>query len=240
MDYDQYLNAVQQQINANNSWSASQAQKQMEFQERLSSSAHQREVKDLQAAGLNPILSANSGATTPNGAMANGSNDSVQALVSMMNKFLDIESDNAKAQLASKVGYLNTSSSAKGNNNLLTDFLMALGVNRTQAQGVGNVVHYIVGDKSMDQFFDTANNVLTSLTNLNNVDRKTETHKDSNGVTFKTSSTSKTDNTAKAGFNYFVDSVVQTARNIVDSVKNAPPDSLAGTIKKGFKKIFIS
>lgn len=80
-----YYTAIKAEHEANNAWSAEQAQKAMDYQTQMSNTAHVREVADLKAAGLNPVLSAGGqGATTGSGITAQRGDENVQALYGLV------------------------------------------------------------------------------------------------------------------------------------------------------------
>lgn len=107
------VGALRQSVALNNAWSAEQAQKQMDFQREMSDTAHQREVADLKAAGLNPVLSARlGGASTPSGAMAQGDTSGTAGLIDLLT--LSMETANAAAGAARAAAGSGSTSTQEG------------------------------------------------------------------------------------------------------------------------------
>lgn len=95
-------------------WSVQDAAANRAWQERMSNTAHQREVEDLRKAGLNPILSASggSGSSTPSGATADSSVAETPEYGNLVSSALEAKLQKEQIELTKAQGEQATSASS--------------------------------------------------------------------------------------------------------------------------------
>lgn len=262
-----YFSLLGNVASQNNQWSAEQAMKQMEFQERMSNTAHQREMADLKASGLNPVLSAKSGATSPSGAMGNFDSGITNAFGEIITKLLDIQNDNAKANLIGSVGKISAGSTpgngyygyngisgdnvVSENSDFFKLLLEALGLNPNTAKQVVQQSSNLI-DKFGNPIADAYNKASSFLGNIVN-SAKTAYNEGKTVITpivdafFGEGSSNKANTAINNAVNNVVNKVKQTvnnvkssASNIVNSVKNTVSNAVSSVknVSNALKGLF--
>ena len=223
----------QESANVAMNFSAEEAQKNRDWQEMMSNSAHQREMADLEKAGLNPILAARNGASTgsgasavaaqaagsqassvstPQGAKGNTDESGTMAIMSLLSRMLDNQIEREKMQNSAEIafGTADMYTAATRYAAELAQIASMYGSDRSYDASMNNLEH-ILG-QFVNQFMDSYNINGYSAAGL--VDRVY--NKVNEGHVSNDEAWSNT--TASLGNAW--DNAVSTVKNVVNKVKN--------------------
>lgn len=155
----------------NRDFNAAEAEKNRQWQETMSNTAHQREVSDLYKAGLNPILSvSHPGASTPSGSTASssGSVSKADAYQTYLNA-QSVKAANAVAKTQEELNLANTVKSvaearlasqntakvAQEERNLQMDFVSILQTIQQQKLDIRKLTADLVGTEGKSKYLSS-------------------------------------------------------------------------------------
>lgn len=163
-DIDKVLRQMSNEVTAKTfAFNREEAQKSRDWSEKMSKTSHQMEVEDLKRAGLNPVLSANGGASSYSSSSASGeadnsaigmmaniyqtkmNNDNAVKLAKLQNKNnLEIARINAAA--SNYASQMSASASRYASNQSYASTVY--GTDRTKYGMIGNFVEGVSGNSS--------------------------------------------------------------------------------------------